>query len=108
MSEWNYFESFRVLWNNGTLEQRSQFGLLRSLLFEVLREYTDLIPIVLPWLWARQYSATLDPSSVSEHSQLPFPQVKEAFATLVHQKKVPLKLCVSSLMVSTSTKAIMR
>ena len=81
-------------WNSGTLEQRSQCGLLRSLLFEVLREYTDLIPVVLPWLWARRYSATLDPSGVSEHNQLSLAQVKEAFATLVHQKKVPLKLCL--------------
>lgn len=38
-------------WHNGTEEQRSQRGLLRTLLFEILQSHRELIPSVLPNLW---------------------------------------------------------
>jgi hypothetical protein len=43
-------------WNSGTREQRSQAGLLCSLLHEVLSHRPALIPIILPWHWALGYS----------------------------------------------------
>jgi hypothetical protein len=35
-------------WNSGTKEQRSQIGLLRSLLFQVLDQTPKLVPIIMP------------------------------------------------------------
>jgi hypothetical protein len=45
--------------NSGSLEQRSQNGLLRSLLYEVLRQCPNLIPAVLPMDWAQRCTDTL-------------------------------------------------
>jgi hypothetical protein len=47
-------------WNSGTLEQRSQSGLLRALLYETLNAHRELVPIVLPWQWATEYSRHLE------------------------------------------------
>jgi chromosomal replication initiation ATPase DnaA len=44
-------------WSSGTKEQRSQSGLLRSLLYDTLSQFPSLIPIVLPSQWASCYSA---------------------------------------------------
>ena len=38
-------------WNPGTLMQKSQLGLLRSLLYEILRQQPNLIPNALPMRW---------------------------------------------------------
>lgn len=38
-------------WNTGTEMQRSQEGLLQSILYEILRHEPDLIPVVLPSRW---------------------------------------------------------
>ncbi|KAH8773150.1 hypothetical protein F5882DRAFT_172339 [Hyaloscypha sp. PMI_1271] len=43
-------------WNSGSREQKSQIGLLRSLLFQLFSQHPNLIPIVLPELWAKTYS----------------------------------------------------
>jgi hypothetical protein len=43
-------------WNSGTVQQRSQSGLLRSLLYDILRKCPELIPVVLPLQWAARYS----------------------------------------------------
>lgn len=40
-------------WNPGTEVQKSQCGLLQSLLFQMLRALPDLIPLALPNRWAR-------------------------------------------------------
>lgn len=43
-------------WNSGTLEQRSQSGLLRSLLYQVLCRRPDLVREVFPDEWSQQSS----------------------------------------------------
>ncbi|KAH8814846.1 hypothetical protein F5884DRAFT_817328 [Xylogone sp. PMI_703] len=43
-------------WNSGAIEQALQTGLLRFLLYSILQEHRDLIPIVLPWHWSRCHS----------------------------------------------------
>ena len=45
------------LWNSGLKLQRSQSGLLRSILWETLRQVPLLIPVVLPQQWATLYSS---------------------------------------------------
>jgi hypothetical protein len=43
-------------WNSGIPEQRSQAGLLRTLLFDHLLQDPDLIPVAFPRLWTKLYS----------------------------------------------------
>jgi hypothetical protein len=80
-------------WNSGTPEQRSQSGFLRSLLFEVCQQYRELIPIILPWLWAWQYSHLIDTSQTVQHNWS-LPKLKQAFKRLVQQDIVSFKLCL--------------
>jgi hypothetical protein len=42
-------------WYSGTTLQKSQLGLLRSLLYDILRKNINLIPVVLPQQWAEMY-----------------------------------------------------
>jgi NACHT domain len=80
-------------WNSGTMEQRSQIGMLRALLFQVLDQELDLIPIVLPDIWARLYSKFLSqaPSIWSEPWTLRLLLV--AFKRLLAQKQINVKIC---------------
>jgi hypothetical protein len=43
-------------WNSGTQEQRSQVGLLRTILFSLLKSHPQLMPVVLPLKYARGYA----------------------------------------------------
>jgi predicted ATPase len=47
-------------WNSGTPEQKSQVGLLRSLLYQVLRTCPKLVAVILPDAWAMTYSAFIN------------------------------------------------
>ena len=53
-------------WNSGSREQKSQPGLLRALLFQLFIQNLDLIPIVLPDLWAKTYSKAVNESYPGE------------------------------------------
>ncbi|KAL2063564.1 hypothetical protein VTL71DRAFT_5369 [Oculimacula yallundae] len=46
-------------WNSGSEEQRSQSGMLRSLLFQILSQQRDLIPVAFPEIWSIQYTRAL-------------------------------------------------
>ncbi|KAE8447050.1 hypothetical protein EG329_011185 [Mollisiaceae sp. DMI_Dod_QoI] len=80
-------------WNSGTEIQKSQLGLLRSLLFQVLGKHRDLIPICLPNRWAKQYSGSLDLGEEIAPEPWSLPQLTDAFRKLVCQQDIPLKLC---------------
>ncbi|KAE9371246.1 hypothetical protein N431DRAFT_558808 [Stipitochalara longipes BDJ] len=47
-------------WNSGTPDQKSQNGLLRCLIFELLSRNRDLIPVVLPDQWHDEYVEPID------------------------------------------------
>lgn len=76
-------------WNVGTSLQKSQSGLLRSLLFDILDKNKYLIPSVL---------STLCRAAVAEKSHsLPEPtlaELKNAFQNLIRQKVAPLNICL--------------
>ncbi|CZR54072.1 uncharacterized protein PAC_03955 [Phialocephala subalpina] len=86
-------------WNSGTLDQRSQQGLLRTILFETLQKRRELIPICLPLQWARKYSQVVelfgrrDPDSFRNDSWT-LKTLMGAFTTLLQQTEIPLKLCL--------------
>jgi hypothetical protein len=48
-------------YSGGTRDQKSQVGLLRSLLHQLLREHRSLIPIVLPFQWYDEYIVPVNP-----------------------------------------------
>jgi hypothetical protein len=48
-------------WVTGTEMQRSQEGLLQSILYEILRQEPDLIPTVIPLRWQQDRHFLLDP-----------------------------------------------
>jgi hypothetical protein len=80
--------------SNGTKEQRSQLGLLRALLYEVLEGSRDIIPVVLPWLWAKRYSQALDPLTPHPPEKpLVLSNLLQAFTILAQQTKIPFKFC---------------
>ncbi|KAK0914397.1 hypothetical protein LTR02_001782 [Friedmanniomyces endolithicus] len=67
-------------WNAGTELQRSQEGLLRSLLFQILRECPDLIPVACSERWAQVDGL--------RHFEEPWTrkEVRQALDRVVHQK----------------------
>lgn len=82
-------------WIGGIADQKSQRGLLRSLLYQTLSQHHDLILVVLPWLWATKYSELSDLSYKSTLLQsLSLSKLKEAFGILVHQNAVDLRMCL--------------
>jgi hypothetical protein len=81
-------------WNSGTIEQRSQIGLLRTLLHEILRQHRDLIPIIMPSVWARAYSHAVQPTSRSRPQRLSLGVSMEALKALIKQSVKQLKLCL--------------
>jgi hypothetical protein len=82
-------------WNSGTKEQKSELGCLRALLFQVLRIYPALTPVIFPAEWANSYSKllrdNLDTSDLEYKWSLR--QLKDSWKALTHQKSVILKIC---------------
>lgn len=80
-------------WNSGTWEQKSQQGLLRALLFQVLNENPDLIPIVFPLTWSRTYTRLIADKAGLVNESWSLRLLKDGFKLLVKQEMVPLNLC---------------
>jgi NACHT domain len=81
-------------WNSGTPEQKSQTGLLRALLYQVLSFCPELISVVFPELWAKRYSDSIQGRSRSNLDEaLTGRRLSTAFRKLTNQDMVPLKLC---------------
>jgi hypothetical protein len=81
-------------WNFGTALEKSQSGLLRSLLYTVLVQQPGLLPVVLPHQWALLYSnasgqVLSEDTKIEQWSQ---GELHEAFKRLIAQDLVPLKL----------------
>lgn len=83
-----------LFWNSGTNEQRSQTGLLRALLFQILGQYPQLISIVLAWQWSKKYSQLVNSSLENEPNIWTISKLKQALRLLVEQTAIPLKLCL--------------
>lgn len=49
-------------WSSGTKEQKSQVGLLKSLLYEILTKIPELVPVVFPLEWSKRYTMKLNSS----------------------------------------------
>jgi hypothetical protein len=72
-------------WNSGEKLQTSLEGLYRSLLFETLKQYPDLIPEIFPKEWDALDSAT----SRFESPSFRIAEIKAAFKKLVNRRTFP-------------------
>ncbi|KAF2025695.1 hypothetical protein EK21DRAFT_116550 [Setomelanomma holmii] len=73
-------------WYNGNALQKTQEGLLRSLLYQALNNHRELIPVVLKGAF-----------DVPKDDLITFwtlPRLKVAFKRLVEQQDVPLRICL--------------
>jgi hypothetical protein len=75
-------------WNAGTPLQKSQAGLLRSSLFDVLDQHQDLIPFLVPGLYR---------TTVTDHTfgdtEITLSELKKAFKAFVENVSGRLKIC---------------
>ncbi|KAF4627148.1 hypothetical protein G7Y89_g11005 [Cudoniella acicularis] len=78
-------------WNSGSLEQRSQTGLFRSLLFQALHQRPDLVRSIFPDEWARNSSVLANAKSLTWDWSLP--ALKEAFKRWINFAPTTSKLC---------------
>jgi hypothetical protein len=76
-------------WNLGSPLQKTQSGLLRSLLFDILERHQGLIPSVFPRL-CRAILANKTAMPLVEPS---FAELRQAFLKLVGQASISLKMC---------------
>ena len=81
-------------WNTGSLEQRSQTGLLRCILHQVLSKFQDLIPIAFPEQYARAYSQSVAKESNASAMYFSLRQLMTAFKETIGQSLIPFKLCL--------------
>lgn len=80
-------------WNSGTPEQRSQTGLLRSLLYQLLRKNPDLVKAVFPDQWAEEVSITAGKHR-SDPVTWPLPVLKSAFERWAAVVPISTRLCI--------------
>jgi hypothetical protein len=73
-------------WHNGSLLQKTQEGLLRSLLYQALRDHRELIPTIFP--------ETTDITIGEMDNAWTLPKLKAAFQRLLEQDLIPVKLCL--------------
>ena len=73
--------------------QKGQEGLLRSLLFQVLGQHPNLIPLVFPLRWAQYYTGTLSICQQVRPDPWSSRELHSAFERLVCQKQYPLSIC---------------
>lgn len=80
-------------WNSGTDMQKSQQGLLRSLLFQVLAQNPNLIPLALPAQWAEHYNKPLTLEHQIKTKIWLLRELHEAFERLIEQQQYQMSLC---------------
>jgi hypothetical protein len=80
-------------WSTGTVTQKSQDGLLRSLLFQVLGQQPELIPLIFPVRWAQLYSGKLSLGQEVHPDPWSSRQLHDALERLIRQTQYPLNIC---------------
>lgn len=87
LSAWSGNNKFVIssffFWNSGTWLQKSQAGLLRSLLYTLLQNCDDLLPICLPSWHAAASRGKLDPEQT-----LTLTELKAAFLNAIESRAV--------------------
>ncbi|KAF4629488.1 hypothetical protein G7Y89_g8658 [Cudoniella acicularis] len=96
--EWIFSDvkQWKLPWSDfgkGTNMQKSQQGLLRSLLFQILGEHTKLIPIVFPTRWTELYGGKLNLGKQILPKTWFIRELHKAFERLIDQHQYFMKPC---------------
>ncbi|TAQ87101.1 hypothetical protein B7494_g4578 [Chlorociboria aeruginascens] len=78
-------------WNLGTLLQKSNVGMLRSLIHSVLEKYPELIPVVFPDLYQNWEDSGTNSDADHDPSYI---EIKKAFGLPIKKSSSFLKLCI--------------
>ena len=80
-------------WTSGSLEQRSQVGLLRSLLFQLLQQHKELIPLAFPEIWIKYWDmSTLD--RIKNPLSWSLPQLMKGLELFLANLSRDIKICL--------------
>jgi len=79
-------------WNSGSPQQKSQIGMLRAIVFQILQQIPEIAPVVLPEYWARIYSDLLSQKSEKFDIAWSLRDLRLIFTRIVVQSNVPLRI----------------
>ena len=81
-------------WNSGTREQRSQAGLLRSLLFQILQHQPNLAPLVFPDEFTKLQN--ISSNDLRNYPRQPWTlrRLQEALSQIIRLQDLPFKVCL--------------
>ena len=80
-------------WTSGSREQRSQTGLLRYLLHQLLSEHPELTPLTFPGLWAKLCGMTTK-ERIQLQLEWTVPELMAAFESFVDAALPEMKMCL--------------
>ncbi len=80
-------------WNSGFQQQRSQAGLFRTLLYEMLKDDEHLLPKVFPEEWARNSRLAAHDMEMGQESWSSLGRLKDAFTNLVRLASPQRRFC---------------
>ena len=80
-------------WTSGSIEQRSQVGLLRYLLYQLLDQHRDLIPITFPELWIHFWNAKTQ-DRIKAVVSWSLSQLMDGLRMFLHHAKDKMKICL--------------
>lgn len=80
-------------WSSGSVEQRSQAGLLRYLLFQLLQEHRHLIPITFPKTW-KEYVNSSTKDRIKAEIVWKLPELTEGMTLSLQTALHSLKICL--------------
>ena len=80
-------------WTSGSVEQRSQAGLLRYLLFQLLQKYRHLIPITFPRTW-NQYVNSSTKDRIKAKIVWELPELTEGLRLFLQTALRHAKICL--------------
>jgi hypothetical protein len=98
LNHWSQGDKLTVssyfFWNSGTIDQRSQVGLLRGLLFTILRRNKQLIPLVFPHQWAELQELPTKILAESSPESWSLPKLSKAFELAFQEAGEGCKFCL--------------
>ncbi|KAI9154954.1 P-loop containing nucleoside triphosphate hydrolase [Paramyrothecium foliicola] len=93
-------------WSSGSKDQRSQVGLLRSLLYELCQRRPQLLPIAFPEEWSRRYVRTVNKQGANSSDawflnltafarpSWTLKSLKNSLICVLSQTQYPIKTCL--------------
>ncbi len=80
-------------WNSGTREQRSQLGLLRSLLFQILQHQPTIAPLIFPDECAKLQSRREKDTNHLAREQWTLSRLQGSLHRFIKLTNLPMKVC---------------